>query len=120
MATELLSFAELVLERVVESLGQYRQLVERGATGNPLEEHEADEVGRLLRELGLPAWCYPRDVRAWGVMKDTTSDHRRRELLWIYPHLFGEPRQWAELRRAERASRRRIMAQLREAVSVGK
>ena len=109
------TFSELVLERVVESLGHYRQLVNKGTTGEPLTEAEANEVARLLRELGLPAWCYRRDVLATVVMKNTTSDYRRRELIWIYPHLFSAPRQWAELRREDRAARRRAMAQLRKA-----
>lgn len=109
------TFSEIVLDRVVELLERYRELVHKGTTGGPLDTMEADEAARLLRELGLPAWCYRRDVLAAVVMKDATTDYRRRELLWLYPHLFAEARQWAQLRRDERAARRRAMAQLRRA-----
>ena len=105
----------VVYGRGVELRGRYRELVQKGTTGEPLDTMEADEAARLLRELGLPAWCYRRDVLAAVVMKDATTDYRRRELLWLYPHLFAEARQWAQLRRDERAARRRAMAQLRRA-----
>lgn len=110
------SVGEILLEHVAERLEKYREYVRKAAGGWSLSHAEADEVDELLLELELPAWCLRRDVDATRNMWATTSEHRRVELAWLFPHLFADRRHWAELRRAERGARRRIMAQLREAV----
>lgn len=114
------SVADILLDRVVERLGRYRELVGQAASGFVLSHDEADEVDRLLRELELPSWCLRRDVDATRNMGAAETEHRQLELAWLYPHLFAEARQWAQLRRSERGARRRAMSQIREAMSIGK
>jgi hypothetical protein len=111
------SLADLVLDRVVEQLGRYREIVQRAASGWTLTEPEAQEAGKLLELLELPTWCLRRDVGAVRAMYAEDNERRRLELLWVYPHLFGDRRQWAELRRDDRAKRRRIMADIRRAMA---
>lgn len=111
------TLVDMILDRVVEQLRKYREHVCRAASGFALETVEVAEVEKLLEQLDLPAWCFRRDVEALRVWWAETSDHRKTELLWIYPHLFAEARQWAELRRKERAARRRAMSQLRAAMA---
>lgn len=117
MATAAPTVSDLVLERSVEQLEQYRELVRKTAAGWSLSEDEGTEVSRLLALLELPSYVFPRDVDATRRMWAADSEHRERELVWVYPHLFADRRQWAELRRAERGQRRRILAELRTATA---
>lgn len=112
--------AEILLERVVDRLEQYRGYVHRSASGWALSREEADDIEKLLRELELPSWSLRRDVDALRNMWAAETDHRKLELAWMFPHLFSAGRQWAELRRSERGARRRVMAELREAMSLRK
>lgn len=109
------TFAELTVDRLVFLLVQYRDFVEKHADGLPLTDEEEQAVGRMLRGLELPTFCFRRDVVATRRMSAATTDHRRRELAWMHPHLWTDAEQWAETRLAARGRRRYLLEQLRRA-----
>lgn len=107
------TFSELLLERVVSQLQDYRRYVQRVANGGALTEAEAADVVKALRHLELPAYSLRRDVAGLKSMRAAMSDYRRRELALLHPHLWTDAREWAELRLADRARRRKLLDQLR-------
>jgi len=106
--------AGLSVEQAAERLVRYREIIARTVGGAVLTEAQSDEALRILAELELPALCLSRDVSAARAFRVATTDYQKLELLWLYPHLFADRRQWAELRHRERVARREALAKLRE------
>lgn len=114
------TFSEIIAEQTLGTLAQYREIVGRAASGCTLGKDESRKAIKALRTLELPEWCFVRDVRATRQWWATDDDSRRRELLVVFPHLFSEPRQWVELRQADRVRRRTLLAQVRRATTRAK
>lgn len=118
MASQLPSLIELAVERSAELLERYRVLVRLAASGVRLETAQVEAAEKLLDLLELPTSCFRRDVSALLAMRAAQNESRRLELAWVYPHLFGNATRWSEMRRSDRAARRRALADLREAMAV--
>jgi hypothetical protein len=111
------TFAELSLERLETGIAEYRELVCKRASGWTLAKEDRRRACRLLARVGLPRWAFDRDTIAARAMWAAESEHRKRELLILHPHLFAEVRQWATLHQADTSRRRQVLAEIRQAAA---
>ena len=114
------TYSELMVEVAAGRVRQYRELIRRAAAGWTLTRNDGEEVSRLLLQLELPAWSFPRDVAAARAFWEAATEHRMQELAWLHPHLFADPHTWAKARRGEREKRRRVLRDIGRAVAEGK
>lgn len=106
------TFADIVFEDIEKTLAEYRQLVGRAASGWKLTGDEKKTAHKALRILDLPEWCLRRDVVAVRKWWQSPTDYQRREMLVVYPHLFCEPRQWAQWRQTDQERRRKTISKI--------
>jgi hypothetical protein len=102
------TFARIDAEKQIGRLLAYRAFVAHAARGEVLDIDARKELTAVMGGLQLPGHCWQRDViavRFWP----RAAEHRRRELLANYPHLFDECDEWVAERQA-RARRLRSIA----------
>lgn len=115
MIVEPKSFRDIVLEQIEKTVGDYRDLVAKSASGWTLSEEQRRHARKCLNHMGLPRWCFERDIAAARSWWATESTYRHRELALLHPHLFCNARDWAERREDDRIRRRQTLADLQAA-----
>lgn len=60
------TFADIARKKIRAHLETYRALLRRHADGELLSEDDLSTVADTLEALGLPDWCWPRDLEALG------------------------------------------------------
>lgn len=109
------SFREMGLEQLERTLGEYRNTVSRLAAGGTLTGEQKQTIRRALDAFGLPRYAVTRDVKAAREWWAAGSEYRRQELAVVFPHLFSDPREYAERREADKARRRAVLEEIRRA-----